>query len=409
MDKSLKKRLRSFGAVLIEGTKGCGKTETAKQAAESVARLDVDENIRIQMEIDPSNILQGATPRLIDEWPEYPQIWNYIRHEVDERQKKGQFILTGSATPNDKFRRHSGAGRFSILTMRPMSLFERGWSTGEVSLTELMRGLPPCSENVDFDLGELAEKISLGGWPGLIRERNVSGRQFAKDYISLIAEVDLNRVSEKRRDPNKIKRLLQSLARNISTEATITSLTKDVRGYTGSFNDETAAQYLENLERLKVYEKLPAWNIQIRSAASLRKSPKHHFVDPSLAVGALDLSVDKLLADLKYLGLLFKSLAIRDLRILSESIGGDVFHYRDSTGLEVDAIIECGDGTWGAFEIKLGMGSVPEAAKNLLKLADKVKSDHPKNPATLTVITGNGFAHSRKDGVNVAPLSTLTE
>ena len=407
-DKALTERLQSSGAVLIEGTKGCGKTETAKQIAASIARFDADEQVKIKMEIDPGSVLIGAVPRLLDEWQEYPQIWNYVRREVDERKHKGQFILTGSATPDEKARRHSGAGRFSVLKMRPMSFYEKGWSTGEVSLDGLIHGEVPVSESVAFDLRELAEKITLGGWPGLIGEGAASGLRFVSDYVSLIAEVDLSRVSDKRRDPYKVTRLLQSIARNISTEVTITALSKDTGGSDGDMDDETVAEYLTALERLMAIENLPAWNTHIRSSDMLRKSPKRHFADPSLAVGALGLSIDKLVADLNYFGLLFESLAIKDLRIYADSNGGKAFHYRDSRGLEIDAIVEYADGTWGAFEIKLGIGAAEAAAGHLLKFAAKIDTEQTKAPSALTVITGNGFAHRRPDGVNVVPLTTLT-
>jgi predicted AAA+ superfamily ATPase len=406
VDNTLVERLRSAGAVLSEGSKGCGKTETAKRAAASAIRFDADEQVRIMMEIDPKSVLAGAVPRLLDEWQEYPQIWNYVRREVDERKRKGLFILTGSATPDDEARRHSGAGRFSVIRMRPMSFYEKGWSTGEVSLAALMRGELPVSAPVAFDIGELAEKITLGGWPGLLGENAASGLRFASDYVSLLAEADLSRVSRKRRDPYKVMRLLQSLARNISTEATLTTLSKDTGG--GGLNDETVAEYLSALERLMAVEDLPAWSTHIRSSDTLRKSSKRHFVDPSLAVGALGLSIDKLTADLNYFGLLFESLVIRDLRIYADAGDGKVFHYRDSRGLETDAVVEYADGTWGAFEIKLGMGATDDAAKHLLKFAAKIDTEKTRAPATLTVITGNGFAHRRPDGVNVAPFSTLT-
>lgn len=407
-DTILAERLQSSGAVLVEGAKGCGKTETATQMAKSIVRFDVDEQVRIRMEIDPQSVLTDAVPCLLDEWQEYPRIWNYVRREVDARKQKGQFILTGSATPDDRVRRHSGAGRFSVIRMRPMSSYEKDWSTGEVSLAALMSNEAFASEPVAFNIGELAEKITLGGWPGLIGESATTGLRFARDYVSLIAEVDISKVSNRRRDPYKVMRLLQSLARNISTEASLSVLTKDTSGSNNDIDDETAAQYLSALERLMVVEDLPSWNTHIRSSDMLRKSPKRHFADPSLAVGALGLSIDKLTADLNYFGLLFESLVIRDLRIYAEMSGGRVFHYRDSRGLEVDAIVEYPDGTWGAFEIKLGIGAVDNAAENLLKFAEKIDTEKVKAPSALTVITGNGFAYRRPDGINVVPFSTLT-
>ena len=408
VDNTLAQRLKSAGAVLIEGAKACGKTETAKQVASEVVRFDADEQVKIKMSIDPKSVLNGKTPLLLDEWQEYPQIWNYVRHEVDDRKKKGQFILTGSATPDDNARRHSGAGRISVIKMRPMSLFEKAWSTGEVSMAAILQGEAPSSDDVSFDLADFAGKITLGGFPGLIGEKSADGLRFVSDYVEMIAEADLNRVDGKRRDPRKVTRLIQSLARNISTEVTITALSKDTGGSDGDLDDETVTDYLAALERLMVVDNLPAWNTHIRSSDMLRKAPKRHFADPSLAVGALGLSKDKLMADLNYFGLLFESLVIRDLRVYADVNDGKVYHYRDSRGLEVDAIVEYADGTWAAFEIKLGIGAVDEAAANLLKFADKIDTSKTKPPIALTVITGNGFAHRRLDGVSVVPISVLT-
>jgi hypothetical protein len=407
-DNVLAERLKSSGAVLIEGAKGCGKTETAIQIASDIVRFDADEQVNIKMSIDPASVLKGNSPLLLDEWQEHPQIWNYVRHEVDERKKKGQFILTGSATPDDEIRRHSGAGRFSVMKMRPMSLFEKGWSSGEVSLSTLMTDNILTSESVKFDLGDMAEKIILGGWPGVLGMSAAEGLRFAADYIAIIAEIDLSEVSKKRRDPYKVMRLMQSLARNISTEATLATLAKDTGGSDKEIDDETISDYLSALERLMAVDNLPAWNTHIRSSDMLRKSSKRHFADPSMAVGALGLTVDKLLMDLNYYGLLFESLAIRDLRIYVDANGGKLFHYRDSRGLEIDAIAEYADGTWSAFEVKLGLGSVDEAAANLLLLAAKIDTEKTNAPAALTVITGNGIAYRRSDGINVVPLSVLT-
>jgi predicted AAA+ superfamily ATPase len=407
-DMTLKNRLHWFGAVLIQGAKGCGKTETAVHTAKSVTRLDTDDEIRIRMEIDPKSVLKGAVPRLIDEWQEYPQIWNYVRREVDKRKKRGLFILTGSANPEERARLHSGAGRFSIIKMRPMSLFERGWSSGEVSLARIMKGGFPKSGPAEFDLEDLAEKITLGGWPSLLRAGGRAALRFMQDYIALIAEVDIRRFGGKRREPQKVMRLMQSLARNISTEATLTSLAKDTAGSAARVSDETISEYLEALERLMVVEQLPAWSPHIRSADTLRKAPKRHFVDPSLAVGSLGLSIGKLMADLNYFGFLFESLVIRDLRIYAEFNDGKVYHYRDSRNMEVDAVVEYPDGTWAAFEVKMGISAQDEAAARLLAFAAKIDQQKMGPPAALTVVTANGFAYRRKDGVNIVPLSVLT-
>ena len=410
-DKLLQNRLSESGAVLIQGPKSCGKTETAVQAAKSLVRLDTDDEIRKLMELRPKSVLEGQTPRLIDEWQEYPQIWNYVRREIDDRKKRGQFILTGSAVPEERARLHSGAGRFSIIKMRPMSMFEKGWSSGEVSLAKIIKGGVPKSSPVDFELDSLAEKITLGGWPGLIGLGERAALRFLQDYISLIVEVDISRFGGKRREPQKLMRLMQSLARNISTEASLASLAKDTSGSGGSregASDETIAEYLQDLERLMVLEQLPAWSPHIRSADTLRKAPKRHFVDPSLAVGALKLSTGKLVADLNYFGFLFESLVIRDLRIYSQINDGMVYHYRDSRDMEVDAIVEYPDNTWAAFEVKMGFSAQDEAAATLLAFAKKINQEKMGPPAALTVITANGLACRRKDGVNVVPLSALT-
>jgi predicted AAA+ superfamily ATPase len=407
-DAALQDRLRLSGAVLIQGPKGCGKTETAVHAAKSLVRLDTDDEVRKIMEVDPKSVLEGKVPRLIDEWQEYPRIWNYVRREVDDRKKKGQFILTGSANPEERARLHSGAGRFSIIKMRPMSMFEKGWSSGEVSLAKIMRGGIPKSDQTEFDLETLAEKITIGGWPGLIGSGSRAALRFMQDYIALVAEIDISRFGGKRREPQKVRRLLQSLARNIATEASITSLAKDTGGSEAMVSDETVAEYLEALERLMVVEQLPAWNPHIRSADTLRKTPKRHFVDPSLAVGSLGLSPGKLKANLNYFGYLFESLVIRDLRIYAEVNDGKVYHYRDSRDMEVDAIIEYPDNTWAAFEVKMGFSAQDDAAANLRAFAKKIDQEKMGPPAALTVITANGIACRRKDKVNVIPLSVLT-
>jgi predicted AAA+ superfamily ATPase len=289
-----------------------------------------------------------------------------------------------------------------------MSLFEKGWSSGEVSLAKIMKGGAPSSEQTEFNLETLAEKIIIGGWPGLIGAGSKAALRYMQDYIALIAEVDIGRFGGKRRDPQKLLRLMQSLARNISTEASLSSLAKDTAGNQARINDETVAEYLEALERLMVVEPLPAWRAHIRSSDTLRKAPKRHFTDPSLAVRVLGTSPKKLASDLNCFGLLFESLVIRDLRIYADLHDGKVYHYRDSRDMEVDAIIEYPDGRWAAFEVKMGFGAQDEAAKNLLAFAKKIDQEKMGPPAALTVITANGVAVRRKDGVNVVPLSVLT-
>ena len=407
-DGELRQRLAAAGAVLVTGPKACGKTETALQLAQSVARLDTDPQARLAMQVEPLRVLRGDAPRLLDEWQEFPELWNLVRHEVDAKKQDGLYILTGSANPDEATRRHSGAGRFSIMRMRPMSLFENGWSSGEVSLAQLFAGAAVTSAEVSSDLDALAEKILFGGWPGLLGKGLSRALDFSRDYAALTAEVDISRVSEKRRDPDKVLRLMQSLARNISTEVSVATLAADVRGGTGGFKEETAADYLDALNRLMLVEDLPAWNAHIRSSATLRQMPKRHFADPSLACGILRTDKSKLLGDLEYFGLLFESLVIRDLRIYAQTAGGRVWHYRDSAGTEVDAIVENEDGAYVAVEIKLGTGAADTAAGALLRFAANI--DTAKTPAAraLVVVTGNGFAHRRPDGVFVIPITTLT-
>lgn len=408
IDAILKKRLSSAGAILIRGPKGCGKTETALQVAQSEARLDIDRNIIAQFDINPRFVLRGDTPRLIDEWQIRPEIWNYVRHEVDERKAKGQFILTGSSSNHGLTKLHSGAGRFSIIDMRPMSLMEKGLSTEEVSLNLILQGDEPGSEVIEPTLEELAELIITGGWPGLLGSEVDDAIQFMADYVRLTAEVDIQNVSGVNRDPVKVTRLMQSFARNIATEAPLSTIVKDVNGTDGYLTEETASLYISDLERLRVVEQLPAWPTHLRSRARLRTTPKRHFVDPSLAAGSLALTVDKLKNDMNYFGFLFESLVLRDLRIYAEMQGGKVYHYRDSNKLEVDMIIEYPDGRWAAFEVKMGFPAREEAALNLLAFTEVVDTKRVGEPSALTVITANGFAHRRKDGVNVIPLGTLS-
>jgi hypothetical protein len=374
-----------------------------------VIRFDTDPDVAIKMEIDPRLVLEGEVPRLIDEWQLFPQVWDFVRREVDARKQKGLFILAGSATPDEQVRLHSGAGRFSLLKMRPMSWFERGWSSGEVSLHSLVAGASARSDAAGFSIGDLCEKIALGGWPGLIGEGSDAAYEFTRNYVTLIAEVDVDRVSERRRNPGKVLRFIRSLARNTATEASLRSIASDAAGSDDTLDDDSARAYLHALDRLMVTEDLPAWNPHIRSSAALRKSPKRHFCDPSLALGALGITAHKLSTDLRFLGTLFESAVIRDLRVYAWADSGAVSHYRDASGHEVDAIVEYPDGRWGAFEIKLGMGAVDEAAANLRALAAKIDTTKTPSPAVLCVITGNGFAHRRPDGVCVVPLATLRE
>jgi predicted AAA+ superfamily ATPase len=392
---------------VIEGPRACGKTATARQFAASEVLLDVDLNARQAIAVDPRLVLDGATPRLVDEWQIEPAIWNHVRRAVDERSDPGQFILTGSAVPPDDITRHTGAGRITRLRMRPMSLFEAGRSTGAISLAELLDGRMRPSADPGLTVTDLAEEVAVGGWPGL-RGRGVPDALLAvRGYLDEIARADIGRVDSTRRDPNRVSRLLASLARNVATHTATTTLAKDSGGADGPLKDDTAREYLGALERLMVVEDQPAWAPHLRSKHRLRTAPKRHFVDPSLAVAALRATPRRLLEDLELFGFLFESLVVRDLRVYSQSADASVLQYRDSSGLEVDAIVETSDGGWMAFEVKLGHGQIDEAAARLLRFAARIDKTRCGSPLMLGVIVASGYGYRREDGVAVIPIGAL--
>lgn len=407
VDGELDARLAAAGAVVIEGPKACGKTETARQLAASSVLLDIDENARRAAEVDPSLVLEGATPRLIDEWQVEPDVWNHVRRAVDDREGLGQFILTGSAIPADDVARHTGAGRFSFLRMRPMTLFETGHTNGAISLAALLAGEPPRSDDPGLSVKDLAERITAGGWPAQHGRRVTDAARAARDYLEQIRQVDVSRVAGSRRDPARVERLLRSLARNTSTEAAVTVLGADAGGGDGPLDRHTVAEYLNVLDRLMIIEDQPAWAPHLRSRANLRSSPKRHYVDPSLAVAALGAGPERLLQDLNLLGLLFESLVIRDLRVLAQPLDGQVFHYRDNYGVEADAVVQLADGRWAAFEAKLGAGLVDEGAEALLRFRASVDTRRSGEPLVLGVIAGTGFGYVRPDGIAVIPVGAL--
>lgn len=407
VDRELGVRLAGTGAVVIEGPRACGKTATARNVAASEALLDTDRNMREAVTVNPALVLAGETPRLIDEWQVAPEIWNHLRRAVDDRGRPGQFILTGSATPADDATRHSGAGRITRLRMRPMSLFESGRSDGTVSLARLLDGEPIGGARSDLTISEIATEAAVGGWPGLRDSGTDQALRSLRGYIDEISRVDISRVDEKRRDPNRVGRLLVSLARNVATHAAATTLAKDAGGSDGPLDDDTVREYLDVLERLMVIENQPAWAPHLRSTYTLRRASKRHFVDPSLAVAALKATPEEILRDLRLFGFIFESLVIRDLRIYAQAADGLVSQYRDSSGLEVDAIVEGLDNRWIAIEVKLDPSRVDEAAANLLKFANKVDTAVTGEPAALAVIIGRGYGYRREDGVQVIPIGAL--
>ncbi len=370
--------------------------------------MDADPRVTETMSADPTLLLTGSSPRLIDEWQAEPAIWNYVRRAVDDRPGLGHFILTGSALPADDVTRHTGAGRMSRLRLRPMSLFELGHSSGGVSLKRLMNGRPVPGIASELSLAEVAELVCVGGWPGHLRRRSMEAAVLAnEDYLAEICRIDMTRVGGVGRDPEKVHRFLQSLARNTATVVSAATMARDTQGSDGSFTEQTARSYLAALEQLMVVEQQPAWAPHLRSRSRLRISRKRHFVDPSLATAALGAAPEHLLEDVPWFGFVFESMVVRDLRVYSQATRARVHHYRDNTGLEVDAVVDAGPGRWAAFEIKLGTGRVEDAARTLLTFADRIDTARCGAPAALGVITATGYGYQRPDGVGVIPIGVL--
>jgi len=407
VDSELAARLTATGAVAIEGPKACGKTATARQTAASEALLDTDINARQAAAVDPALVLDGATPRLIDEWQLEPAIWNHVRRAIDDRQKPGQFILAGSAVPADDITRHTGAGRITRLKMRPMTLFELGASSGEISLLQLLAGESVRSADPGLTVVDLAREIAIGGWPGFRGLKVDQALHAVRDYLEEIRRVDVSRLEDRRRDPGKVGQLLRSLARNIGTYAAAATLARDTGGADGPLKDDTVRAYLDALERLMIVEDQPSWAPHLRSRYTLRSAAKRHFVDPSLAMAALRATPERLLDDMKLFGFLFESLVVRDLRVYAQAADARVLQYRDSHGLEVDAIVEVADGRWAAFEIKLGPGQLDQAAANLQRFARQIDTKRCGSAATLGVIVGTGYGYLREDGIMVIPIGAL--
>jgi predicted AAA+ superfamily ATPase len=408
IDNELRKKLDSSGAVLIRGPKSCGKTESAKRVAGSILRVDIDENVSDLMKTAPKRLLLGKTPRLIDEWQAQPKLWDYVRHEVDERKSTAQFILTGSANPEETAKMHSGAGRFTTLNMRSMSWQELGLSSGKVRLKNLFNGAKVDIHDEPLELEFIVDRLIIGGFPTLLGKRAEQAIDLNRAYIDLLAEADMSRVSNVRRDPLKVRNLLRSIARNTATPAEVTTLAADIHEReSNDVSRPTVYDYLDALNRLMVTEEQPAWNTHIRSSASLRKTPKRHFTDVSLSVAALGADAETLLNDIKFTGFLFESLAAHELRVYAQANDAKVYYYRDASGLEVDAIVQKYNGDWAAFETKLGTGQVEEAAANLKKIAALVDTEKVPPPKSLNIITGTGISYTRGDGINVVSLASL--
>ena len=408
-DTELAGRLRATGAVVIEGPRGCGKTQTGLQAAKSVVRLDRDVAARNAGLLDPALLLRGDHPRLIDEWQLVGDVWNEVRGDVDDHpEEAGRYILAGSAGPSDDETRHTGAMRFPRLRLRPMSLAESGHSSKAVSLADLFADGEPAAEDPGLDIEVIAERIVVGGWPGLLRRDPADAMVATQGYLDETCRVDLGRLDGPRHDPENIARVLRSLARNTATEASLKAIGDDVAGPGGPVEYHTVAEYLGALARVFITEDLPAWSPALRSSIVLRSSATRHFVDPSLAAAALGASPQRLLGDPKTLGFLFESLVIRDLRIYGQAIGATVSHYREAKGPEADAVLQTRDGRWAAVEVKLGQRDIDKGAASLLRVAGHIDTHRHGDPAFLAVVTGWGYGYRRADGVLVIPIGALT-
>lgn len=415
-DKILERKVMGKGAVLIEGPKWCGKTTTARQLAKSVLNLG-DSSVLAQsaqmIELSPSILLEGATPRLVDEWQALPSVWDCVRSEVDNRGVPSQFILIGSSVlPEAEDTIHSGTGRFAYVKMRPMSLFESGESTGEVRLADLFDGKDIGVVQTDADVERLAFLTCRGGWPwATIVPESVALDQ-AFDYYDSVTNRDIQRVGKVNRSAERARLLLRSYARHVSQQVSAATIRKDMLANDESTLDEnTVADYIKALKRLYVIEDLPAWNPNIRSKAAIRTSDTRHFVDPSVGTAALGLGPHDLVNDLQSFGLFFEDLVVRDLRVYAEALGGSLYHYRDSNGLECDAVLHRRNGSYALLEVKLGgEDRIEEGAKSLKALESKIDTGRMQAPAFLAVVIGVGrYAYQRKDGVYVLPVSCLRD
>ena len=405
-DAELDERLGYIGAVLIDGPKACGKTATASRRAATVLHLDDDDAARALVQLAPQRLFEHPTPILFDEWQVEPALWNRVRRQVDERRGTGLYILTGSSTPNDDVTRHSGAGRFSVMSMRPMSLFESRHSTGEMSLAALLRGETQTGVGTHLAFEDLVQCIVTGGWPELVGAAERRARLWLQDYISNVVEVDVPKLGP-RRDPRNLRRLLAALARGVGQAVKNTDLAKDVGGEAGAVAPVTLTNYLAALDRLHLIDNSEAWQPHMRSRTRLRSAAVRYFVDPSLGPAALGVGSRELMSDPQSLGFHFEALVMRDLRVFAHALRGRVDSWRNAEGREVDAVVSLPDGTWGAFEVKLNPAEADRAAVALRGFASAVDTSVHGEPACLGVITSTGAGGRRDDGVHVVPIGAL--
>lgn len=410
-DEELQLALKASGAVLIEGAKWCGKTSTAQQAAKSVIYLqDPDQSASYLALADtkPSLLLTGSTPRLIDEWQMAPVLWDAVRFEVDKRNELGQFILTGSAVPNDNVTAHTGTGRISRIKMRPMSLFESKESNGSISLGDLFNNPLKINEATsELSIEQIAFAICRGGWPASLQLEGKAALRMANSYVESVINHDVSEVDSVEKNPERVRLLMRSLARNISTIANYSTIIEDIEATDKSISEKTVSTYINALKRIFVVEDLQAWQPSLRSKTAIRTSEKRHFVDPSIATSIMRTEPKGILKDFEYFGFLFESLCTRDVRIYAQANDGDVFHYRDKSGLESDLIVRLRNGKWAAIEVKLGQKQIEEAAANLLAIKNKIDTEKMGEPSFLMILNGGQFAYQRNDGVWVVPLGCL--
>ena len=411
-DQLLMDKLEAKGAVLIEGAKWCGKTTSAAQLAKSILYmqdpLHKEQNIKMA-ELDPSLLLTGETPRLIDEWQLAPRLWDAIRFEVDKRDEFKQFILTGSTLPSvDMSSSHSGTGRIARMTMRPMSLFESEDSNGAISLKNMFDSAQAISAQTQVDIQQIAFLICRGGWPKALDQTDKVALRQAYDYYDAVVGSDISAVDGVARNTQRVNLLMRAYSRYSASDAKITSIRADMMANdVDSLSTETIYNYINALKSIFVVEDLPAWSPNLRSRTAIRSSDTRHFVDPSIAVAALGIGPSDLLNDLNTMGLLFESMCIRDLRVYAESLEGKVYHYRDKSGLECDAIVHLRNGSFGLIEVKLGGSEIETAARNLLALSAKIDPARMKAASFMMILTGTGYAYKREDGVYVVPLACL--
>lgn len=417
LDSLLEKKLQAKGAVLIEGPKWCGKTTTAEEIAASkimLAKPDIKDHFKSLLEIDSDAALAGETPMLIDEWQTVPKLWDAVRYTVDHRHAMGQFILTGSAVPDkdaEKEREHSGTGRFAWLTMRPMTLFESGESNGTVSLGELFLAPDKILQKNDLKLSDIAFLICRGGWPIAVGLPEEAALEQAFDYYDAVTKEDVTNVDGVKRASERVQRLMRAYARHQGTQASIATLKEDLKNNdTTTLDEDTISSYLDALRKIFVVEDMPAWNPNLRSKTAIRTTDTRYFVDPSIATAALGLGPTDLINDLNSMGFFFEAMCVRDLRVFAEALNGKVYHYRDKTGLECDAVVHLRNGQYGLIEIKLGGDSlIKEGAETLNTLAEQIDTTRMKSPAFKMILTATGeYAYCRpEDGIYVVPIGCL--